>query len=102
MRGLMAERFRAFDLCMERYNVGLNPVRYVFSFYFFHFILFFSILFLIFMCNYFSTYFSISSPFFSSIDFLASLAISPAKLMQYGMGDQDLMSWEPPVRCRFL
>jgi hypothetical protein len=51
MRGLMAERFR-----------GSNP-GYFCSFYFFPFIFYF-------MCNFFSTYFSILSPFFSSIEFV--------------------------------
>jgi hypothetical protein len=61
MRGLMAERFRVFDLRMEglKVRILMDP--------FFHFIFFH--LFLIFMCNFFSAYFSILSPFFSSIDF---------------------------------
>jgi hypothetical protein len=54
----MAERIRAFDLRAEG-----NRMDTLFHFICFH-------LFVIFMCNLFSTYFSILSTFFSAIDFL--------------------------------
>jgi hypothetical protein len=57
MRGLMAGRFCA------RKALGSNPHVSFFHFIFFH-------LFFIFICNFFSTYLSMLSPFFSSIDFL--------------------------------
>jgi hypothetical protein len=43
MRGLMAERFRAFDLRTEGYTqvIGSNPDGYFLSFYFFPFIFYF-------------------------------------------------------------
>jgi hypothetical protein len=60
-RGLMAEKFRAFDLRTESYN-RFESWWILFSFYFFPFIFNFYVIF-------FSTYFSMLSPFFSSIDF---------------------------------
>jgi hypothetical protein len=63
MRGLMAERFRAFDLHME--GLGSNPDGYLFSFNFFPFIFYF-------MCNFFLHIFQYDPISFLQLIFLNS------------------------------